>query len=92
MIGFIPFYPQQIGKLAEAETLKAIATRENATPALVSLAWLLRRSPVMIAIPGTSSRAHLEENADACRIALSDDDMAALEKLAAMVEQAETPA
>ena len=88
MIGFIPFYPQQIGKLAEAETLKAIAAREKAAPALVSLAWLLRRSPVMIAIPGTSSRAHLEENADACRIALSDDDMAALEKLAATVEQA----
>ena len=91
-IGFIPFYPQQIGKLAEAETLKAIAARENATPALVSLAWLLRRSPVMIAIPGTSSRAHLEENADACRIALSDDDMAALENLAATVEQAGAPA
>ena len=81
-IGFIPFYPQQIGKLAEAETLRAIAARENATPAMVALAWLLRRSPVMIPIPGTSSRAHLEENVDACRIALSDSDMATLEKLA----------
>ena len=81
-IGFIPFYPQQIGKLAEAETLRAIAVRENATPAMVALAWLLRRSPVIIPIPGTSSRAHLEENVDACRIALSDDDMAALEALA----------
>jgi pyridoxine 4-dehydrogenase len=82
-IGFIPFYPQQIGKLAEAETLRAIAARESATPAMVALAWLLRRSPVMIPIPGTSSRAHLEENVDACRIALSDGDMAALEDLAA---------
>ena len=81
-IGFIPFYPQQIGKLAEAETLRAIAVREDATPAMVALAWLLRRSPVIIPIPGTSSRAHLEENVDACRIALSDDDMAALEALA----------
>jgi aryl-alcohol dehydrogenase-like predicted oxidoreductase len=81
-IGFIPFYPQQIGKLAEAETLRAIGARENATPAMVALAWLLRRSPVMIPIPGTSSRAHLEENVDACRIALSEFDMAALEALA----------
>lgn len=88
-IGFIPFYPQQIGTLAETETLKAIAARENATPALVSLAWLLRRSPVMIAIPGTSSLAHLEENVSACRITLSHDDMAALE---ATVEQAGTTA
>lgn len=90
-IQFIPFYPQQIGKFADAETLKAIAAREDATPALVSLAWLLRRSPVMIAIPGTSSLAHLEENSDACRIALSDDDMAALEGLQAAVEHAVEP-
>jgi aryl-alcohol dehydrogenase-like predicted oxidoreductase len=81
-IGFIPFYPQQIGKLAEAETLRAIAARESATPAMVALAWLLRRSPVMIPIPGTSSRGHLEENVDSCRIALSDGDMTALEELA----------
>ncbi len=81
-IGFIPFYPQQIGKLAETETLRAIAAREDATPTMVALAWLLRRSPVMIPIPGTSSRAHLDENVDSCRIALSDDDMAALEELA----------
>ena len=81
-IGFIPFYPQQLGKLAEAETLRAIAVRETATPAMVALAWLLRRSPVMIPIPGTSSRTHLKENVDACRIALSDGDMAALEALA----------
>jgi aryl-alcohol dehydrogenase-like predicted oxidoreductase len=80
-IGFIPFYPQRIGELAEAEALRAIAARENATPAMVALAWLLRRSPVMIPIPGTSSRAHLEENVDACRIALSDGDMAALGQL-----------
>jgi pyridoxine 4-dehydrogenase len=81
-IGFIPFYPQQIGKLAEAETLKAIAARENATPALVSLAWLLKRSPAMIVIPGTSSLAHLEENVSAAGIELSSDDVGLLDDLA----------
>ena len=81
-IGFIPFYPQQIGKLAEAEALKAIAARENTTPALVSLAWLLRRSPVTIVIPGTSSLTHLEENVGAACVELSSSDMTLLDGLA----------
>lgn len=81
-IGFLPYYPQQIGKLAETEPLKAIAARENTTPALVSLAWLLRRSPAIIVIPGTSSVTHLEENAGAASVELSSDDMALLDRLA----------
>lgn len=78
-IGFIPFYPLKIGGLAEAPQLKALAVREETTPAIVALAWLFRRSPVIIPIPGTSSIPHLEENLAASRIALSDADMALLE-------------
>ena len=81
-IGFIPFYPLKIGDLAEAETVKSLAARERVTPALIGLAWLFHRSPVIIPIPGTSSLKHLEENAKACRVTLSAEDMAALDKLA----------
>jgi pyridoxine 4-dehydrogenase len=80
-IGFIPFYPLKIGDLAEAEALKSLAARENVTPALIALAWLFHRSPVIIPIPGTSSLKHLEENAEACRVTLSAQDMAVLDKL-----------
>jgi pyridoxine 4-dehydrogenase len=51
------------------------------TPALIALAWLFQRSPVIIPISGTSSPKHLEENAEACRVALSAQDMAVLDKL-----------
>ena len=80
-IGFIPFYPLKIGHLADSETLKSLAARENVTPALIGLAWLFHRSPVIISIPGTSSLKHLEENAEACRVTLSAQDMAMLDKL-----------
>jgi pyridoxine 4-dehydrogenase len=79
-IAFIPFYPLKIGDLANSEALKSLAARENVTPALIGLAWLFHRSPVIIPIPGTSSFAHLEENAEACRITLSAQDMAVLDK------------
>jgi pyridoxine 4-dehydrogenase len=58
--------------------LASIARRHNATPSQVALAWLLRRSPVMLPIPGTSQRKHLEENVAAAAIALSDEEYAAL--------------
>jgi pyridoxine 4-dehydrogenase len=50
------------------------------TPAQIALAWLLTRSPVMLPIPGTRSMEHFEENAQAARVRLSPDDVAALEK------------
>jgi pyridoxine 4-dehydrogenase len=78
-IGFIPFYPLKIGKLAGAEQLKAIAMREGVTPAGIALAWLFKRSPVIIAIPGTSSVSHLNENAIASKVELSLDDMKTLD-------------
>jgi pyridoxine 4-dehydrogenase len=78
-IGFLPWYPLAIGKLADAGgPLAEPAGRASATPSQVALAWLLHRSPVMLPIPGTSSVAHLEENARAASVELTEDEMAAL--------------
>lgn len=78
-IGFLPFSPLMVGKLADpGGPLGAIARRLGVTPSQVALAWLLRRSPAMLPIPGTSSVAHLEENAAAAAVELTDDDMTAL--------------
>jgi aryl-alcohol dehydrogenase-like predicted oxidoreductase len=82
-IGFIPFWPLQRGALAKSEAMAEIVARVDATPAQVALAWLLRKSPVIILIPGTSSIEHLEQNVAACNVQLSDTDMEALERLAA---------
>jgi pyridoxine 4-dehydrogenase len=82
-IGFLPFYPQRIGRLSEVLEMKEFAARKGATPAQIALAWLLKRSPVIIAIPGTSSLTHLEENVRAGEVGLSAGDMDALNQLAA---------
>jgi pyridoxine 4-dehydrogenase len=77
-LGFIPWFPLGAGRLAEAGgALVEIAHRHGATPAQVALAWLLRRSPVMLPIPGTSSVAHLEENVAAAALQLDDDEFGA---------------
>jgi pyridoxine 4-dehydrogenase len=80
-IGFIPFYPQQVGALEDSEALSSIATREHVTVRAIALAWLFARSPTIIAIPGTSSVQHLDENVAACAVRLSVADMAALNDL-----------
>lgn len=81
-IGFIPWFPLAAGSLLQpGGVLDAIARRHGATPGQVALAWLLRRSPVMLPIPGTSSLAHLRENLGAWQVALSDEEFAALSKL-----------
>jgi aryl-alcohol dehydrogenase-like predicted oxidoreductase len=73
-IAFIPWFPLGSGKLSrDGGPLDAVAGELGATASQVSLAWLLRRSPVMLPIPGTSSVAHLEENCAAGRLSLSDD-------------------
>ena len=83
-IGFMPWYPIAAGKLLKpenpaAQTLARIAARHNATPAQLSLAWLLHRSPVMLPIPGTSSVAHLEENIAAATLKIDVDEWAEIE-------------
>ena len=69
-IGFIPWYPLAAGEL---ESLDEIAAAHDATPQQVALAWLLDHSDVMLPIPGTSSRTHLEENIAATQLNLSAD-------------------
>ncbi|WP_433576905.1 aldo/keto reductase [Nocardia brasiliensis] len=82
-IAFIPWYPIATGKLAApGGPLDAIAAEHGASPAQLALAWLLRRSPVLLPIPGTSSVAHAEENTEAARITLTDKEF---ESLAAAV-------
>lgn len=79
-IGFIPWFPLKTGKLAEqGGPLERIATKHRAAPAQVALAWLLRRSPVMLPIPGTSKVKHLEENMAAVDIDLSEEEVRAIE-------------
>jgi aryl-alcohol dehydrogenase-like predicted oxidoreductase len=78
-IAFLPFFPLAVGNIAkEQPALAAIAERHAASPSQIALAWLLARSPVMLPIPGTSSIAHLEENWDARRIALSPEELDAI--------------
>ena len=79
-IGFIPWYPLAAGDLAKpGSLLDTIARKHNAAPSQIALAWVLKRSPVMLPIPGTSKVKHLEENVAAVGIALSDDEFAALD-------------
>jgi pyridoxine 4-dehydrogenase len=81
-IGFIPWYPLAAGGLLTPESpLTKIAKAHGAAPSQVALAWALKRSPVMIPIPGTSKVAHLEENVGAADIALTDTEVAALNRL-----------
>lgn len=81
-IAFIPWFPLATGQLArEGGPLDEISKKLNAKPAQVALAWLLRRSPVILPIPGTSTVSHLDENIEAANLQLSDEDFATLDKL-----------
>jgi aryl-alcohol dehydrogenase-like predicted oxidoreductase len=81
-IAFIPWYPLAAGGLAkEGSALSAIAKRLGAAPAQVALAWVLKRSPVMLPIPGTSKVKHLEENVAAASLELTDDDFRRLDEV-----------
>jgi aryl-alcohol dehydrogenase-like predicted oxidoreductase len=80
-IGFIPWFPLAAGTLAKpGSLLDRIAHAHHAAPSQVALAWVLKRSPVMLPIPGTSQRAHLEQNVAAVALELSQDDFAALDR------------
>jgi aryl-alcohol dehydrogenase-like predicted oxidoreductase len=78
-IGFIPWFPLQTGKLAgNGGPLATVAKRHHATPAQIALAWLLRRSKVMLPIPGTSRVKHLEENIGGAGIELTKEEFEAI--------------
>jgi aryl-alcohol dehydrogenase-like predicted oxidoreductase len=80
-IGFIPWYPLAAGELAkDGSILDRIAKKHSAAPSQIALAWILKRSPVMLPIPGTSKVKHLEENVAAVNIELSDDEFARLDR------------
>jgi pyridoxine 4-dehydrogenase len=78
-VGFIPWFPLASGPLAAADgPLQRIAADHDASPSQLALAWLLKRSPVMLPIPGTSKVAHLEENVAAAEITLTDEEFETL--------------
>ncbi|MFD1941269.1 aldo/keto reductase [Paradevosia shaoguanensis] len=78
-IGFIPWAPLASGRVGGRPVLEAVAQRHGASPGQIALAWMLKRSPVILPIPGTGKVAHLEENVAAAGITLSEGDMAELE-------------
>ncbi|HTB57885.1 MAG TPA: aldo/keto reductase [Polyangia bacterium] len=81
-IGFIPWFPLGAGELTQpGSSIDKIAKRHGASVSQIVLAWTLRKSPVMLPIPGTSRVDHLEENVAAARIVLTDAEMAALDDL-----------
>lgn len=82
-IAYVPFFPLGGFSPLQSDTLSAVAAGLGATPMQVALAWLLRRSPNILLIPGTSSLGHLRENLAAATLALPDEAMAALDRIGA---------
>ncbi|GAA5235239.1 aldo/keto reductase family oxidoreductase [Verticiella sediminum] len=82
-IAYVPFFPLGGFTPLQSSTLSAVASRLDATPMQVALAWLLRRSPNVLLIPGTSSVAHLQENLAAAELELPDEVLALLDEVAA---------
>jgi pyridoxine 4-dehydrogenase len=81
-IGFIPWYPLAAGSLTQTGSpLQKMAADRGVSAGQIALAWLLKRSPVILPIPGTSKRTHLRENVAAAAISLSDREFVALEAL-----------
>ena len=82
-IGFIPWFPLATGNLVkDGGPLADLSAEHGATPSQLALAWLLKRSPVVLPIPGTSSIDHLEDNVGAAAIELTDEQFAALDAVA----------
>ncbi|GGM26997.1 aldo/keto reductase family oxidoreductase [Dactylosporangium sucinum] len=80
-IAYVPFFPLGGFSPLQSSALSAVAARLEATPTSVALAWLLRRSPNILLIPGTSSTTHLRENIAGAGLFISDDDHAELDKI-----------
>jgi pyridoxine 4-dehydrogenase len=83
-IAFIPWFPLGSGRVA-GEVLKRIAQAHEASPTQIALAWLLRRSPIMLPIPGTSSIEHLEQNVAAASLRLAEEEYEELSEVAELV-------
>ncbi|WP_338683680.1 aldo/keto reductase family oxidoreductase [Streptomyces acidiscabies] len=81
-IAYVPFFPLGGFTPLQSEALSRVATRLNSTPMSIALAWLLRRSPNILLIPGTSSIAHLRENIAGAQLPLSAEDMTELDGIA----------
>lgn len=82
-IGFIPWFPLASGDLAKSGgVVDTLAKSKGVTPSQIALAWMLKRSPVMLPIPGTSRVSHLEENVAGANVILTDDEFAQLDAAA----------
>jgi aryl-alcohol dehydrogenase-like predicted oxidoreductase len=81
-IAYVPYFPLGGFSPLQSDELKSVATRLDATPMAVALAWLLQRSPNILLIPGTSSVAHLRDNVAGAALTLSGDDLAELNAIA----------
>jgi aryl-alcohol dehydrogenase-like predicted oxidoreductase len=77
-IAFLPWYPLGDGSALKLTKVRKLAEKLKATPAQVTIAWLLKKSPLMLPIPGTGNLAHLEENVAAAKLELSDEDFRSL--------------
>jgi pyridoxine 4-dehydrogenase len=84
-IAFIPWFPLGAGRIAAGDAVQQIARKRDASPHQVALAWLLKRSPMMLPIPGTSSVAHLEENIRAASLRLTNEEYEALSHVPRLV-------
>lgn len=82
-IAFVPFWPLGGFRPLQAQALDQVADELGATPRQIALAWLLHRSPTMLLIPGTSTRAHLAQNIDAAAIRLPERALRTLDAIAA---------
>jgi aryl-alcohol dehydrogenase-like predicted oxidoreductase len=82
-IAYVPYFPLGGFSPLQSEKLSAVAERNGATPMSVALAWLLRRSPNILLIPGTSSVAHLRENVAGAGLELTAEDLAELDSIGA---------
>lgn len=95
-IAFLPYYPLQgFGFTSGSHALGAVGQAHGVTPAQVALAWILQRSPVMLAIPGTSSLDHLEQNVAAAHLELTEGDLERLDainpKVSAILDKLGSP-
>ena len=90
-IAYVPFFPLGGFSPLQSSDLSEVATRLGATPMQVALAWLLKRAPNILLIPGTSSRAHLRENLAAAELDLPDDAVTALNRIGDSVRVAGVP-